>query len=71
MEDGISMEVNGKWIPAIPLGFMCEVDGCNNTEDLQDYHRNPDDCDGSSWDSEPIMLCKKHGVNHIKIDIIA
>ena len=67
MDNGVSMQVNGKWIPAIPLGFMCEIAGCVDNKELEDYVRNPEVCDGGGWDDEPIMLCKKHGENHVKV----
>ncbi len=62
MEDG-SLE------PAQALGYCCEFgearnNGSCDSTDVKDYVRNANDCDGSSWDSDPICLCDEHGKGH-------
>jgi hypothetical protein len=66
-----TQDKNGNWIPATPLQLMCEIENCDVTDNkigdiLKEYFRNPEESDGSDWDSEPIILCEKHSANHLK-----
>lgn len=60
---------DGSLEPAKQLEITCEFgeaknNGHCNRTDVKDYKRLPNDCDGSSWDEEPICLCEEHSVGH-------
>lgn len=49
------------YMPATPIGMLCEYTGCNSSEG-KDYIRKEKSNDG--WDDEPIFLCEKHSIGY-------
>jgi hypothetical protein len=61
---------DGTLVPATPLDWCCEFGEAKNNgscrcNKVKDYKRLENDCDGSSWDKEPIALCDEHAIGHI------
>lgn len=66
--DSVQMQdTNGNWVPAIPMGLMCEVHRCNNPVTLDDQYERADKNLPNGWGDEPEILCKEHSVGRIKI----
>jgi len=69
MCENIFQNIDGKYVPAQPLGLCCEFgeakqNGTCTCGAGNWYKRLDNDKDGSSWDDEPIFLCDEHAIGH-------
>jgi hypothetical protein len=67
VDEPMTQDGKGNWVPAKPVGLMCEITGCGKPVTFDDQYERLDKNLPNDWGNEPAFLCKEHSVGRKRI----